>query len=162
MARRSFSDLVAAEGVDAGEPDAAPVIPSSRPGEPAPMRPADPAPAQAGERPPGPAGERTARRPAARAPGRTRARASAREGTRAAAGTPAPPPASPTGLAAGQWRRVVEVEARRWAAAAERLAERDDALGGAIQAATAAGVPPAEVALWLDANGAAASPARPG
>ncbi len=90
---------------------------------------------------------RTSARASARPGARTRARPDARPRVRADAGEAEPETPK-------AWRRVIEIEARRYAAAAARLAERDADLAAAVAAAIAAGADPADIQLWIKEAGA--------
>ena len=107
--------------------------------------------ARAGGRPDAPADAQTAAHPDARADERPDSRTRAHPGAREANTNPA------SAVALSTWRRVVEVEARRYAAAARMLADRDADLGAATAAAITAGVDPSAVREWLIAAGATAS-----
>jgi hypothetical protein len=108
-------------------------------------------------RPDAHAGVRAPGRPDGQAPGRPDAQAPARAGARtrgraSARARESDPPAT------GPWRRAIEVEARRYAAAAARLAARDAELGAVIAAAAAAGYPADQSRALLDELGITSGP----
>jgi len=98
----------------------------------------------------GRSGTRTPGSPSGRTPARTPGRTDARPRGRAREDSANP--------ATSTWRRLVEVEARRYAAIAARLAERDADLAAAVNAALAAGMDAADVRTWLAEAGATAGP----
>ena len=110
------------------------------------------------ERPPDDAsGGRPDARPDARAPARPDARTGARPDARARGRADARAREKET-PGAGAWRRTIEVEARRYAAAAARLATRDAELAAAIAAAIAAGYPAGDARALLDEIGVTGGP----
>jgi hypothetical protein len=162
MSRRTFSDIAPPDPGDQA-PAEAPAPPAGPAPAPAPAGTPGPAPARAVSRrsgrqsasPPGQTLASESGRPDSSADGRASARTPGRAPARTRARVDATPAESP---AASTWRRVVEVEARRYAAAAARLAERGSDLDAAVTAATGAGIAPGDVATWLDASGATSGP----
>jgi hypothetical protein len=156
VTRKSLADVTAhVEPVGDFFPPAPP--PPAGPAEPAAVTappPAGPAASSArtSGRASGNTGARTATRPSARRSASPALRASTRTDARPR-GRAREDSAS---LLAGTWRRMVEVEARKYAAMAARLEERDTHLAAAVNAALAAGMAAEDVRAWLDEAGATA------
>lgn len=116
-------------------------VPASAPAQPPRQAPTDTQePGRASGRTGGRAGERGAARKRPGPQEGTPARAHARTRVREAPRDPA---------AALETRKRVDVEARRYASAARRLAEREDELARVVEAAMSAGASPQQVAVWI-------------